>query len=369
MSRFVIYGGPGPAAHALVIGVGDYPFLHGGDNPAGENWGLGQITSSPVSAARFADWFRADYHNPEKPAGTLHTAISQGGRFGYDQAEDPTLEAIIKNFDAWFEDADRHPENIAMLYFCGHGLESGALLSLLAADFGGNSRSPLRKAIDFDGLVDGMEKCAARHQLFLIDACRNKPAGLLNSDYRGDPLIDASPDDVHEQPRNYPIFYATAHQQAAWGLPGQPTLFTGALLRALNGLGANGDANRWVVDTGLLGRAVAKLLKWDRYWDPTIAPQEAKVGGQDSGFELHCLNAPPEIPVRIGCEPRSANVSARFDVAANGAVLQSRPPDPEDWRVDLPASIYEFRFQDGASPPQTIQQYTFPPVSNVIFRP
>src|SRR6516165_4924034 len=55
---------PTPAgAHALVIGISDYPYLGGGSAPAADrapnNGGLGQLEVSALSGALFFDWLRA----------------------------------------------------------------------------------------------------------------------------------------------------------------------------------------------------------------------------------------------------------------------------------------------------------------------
>ena len=47
----------GPATHALVIGVGDYPHLNGGSEKRTEQHdGMEQLTSPPISARLFASW-------------------------------------------------------------------------------------------------------------------------------------------------------------------------------------------------------------------------------------------------------------------------------------------------------------------------
>src|SRR5262249_40413426 len=53
MTTFTFSAGK-PALHALVIGVGDYPFLKGGSEERPEHWELGQLPSAAASALAFA---------------------------------------------------------------------------------------------------------------------------------------------------------------------------------------------------------------------------------------------------------------------------------------------------------------------------
>jgi hypothetical protein len=50
-------GGNVPQTHVLIVGVGRYPFLHGGGAEADELAPLGQLTSPTVSARVLAEWF------------------------------------------------------------------------------------------------------------------------------------------------------------------------------------------------------------------------------------------------------------------------------------------------------------------------
>ena len=62
----------GARTHVLVIGVGRYPHLKDGSGRVLENhYGLGQLTSPPLSAAAIADWFvGAPFRNPAAPLGS-----------------------------------------------------------------------------------------------------------------------------------------------------------------------------------------------------------------------------------------------------------------------------------------------------------
>ena len=58
-----------PATHAIVIGVGTYPHLNGGDPERLSRYhgGLKQLSSPPESAREFTNWLLDEFHNPAKP--------------------------------------------------------------------------------------------------------------------------------------------------------------------------------------------------------------------------------------------------------------------------------------------------------------
>src|SRR5437773_1039482 len=68
----------GPATHAIVIGVGHYPYLRGGKGKTkfANAGGLDQLKSPPESARSIARWLIEDYQHPTKPLGTVSLLIS-----------------------------------------------------------------------------------------------------------------------------------------------------------------------------------------------------------------------------------------------------------------------------------------------------
>jgi len=62
-----------PGTHAVVIGIGRYPWLVGGKAKPrfAQNDGMAQLTSPPASARAFATWLLETYENPEAPLVSL----------------------------------------------------------------------------------------------------------------------------------------------------------------------------------------------------------------------------------------------------------------------------------------------------------
>ena len=58
-----------PGTHALLMGVGKYPHLTGGDGPSSEAADGMQQLSSPSPARAIADWLLTEYRFPGQAAG------------------------------------------------------------------------------------------------------------------------------------------------------------------------------------------------------------------------------------------------------------------------------------------------------------
>ena len=179
----LVYDEPreGPGTHALVIGVGGYDHLHGGISDrklrrATRYGNLGQLTSPPKSACAVARFLKtSDPMDWAAPLATVDLLVSTapsdgdpGGEGGHYQRA--TRDAIQAAFDDWWDRCDTHTENVAVFYFCGHGMQATNQV-LLASDFG-RTRNPWAQALDLNKTRQAFNANRARTQVFLIDACR-----------------------------------------------------------------------------------------------------------------------------------------------------------------------------------------------------
>src|SRR6266545_3647336 len=182
MTRFLVHEAPvaGPSTQVLIIGVGRYRYLIGGESPCQNPDGMGQLSSPPLSARELASWFIAGYNDPAKElAGVallLSEADSQPFRnpktnesFAVEEANADNAEAAIAE---WYDRADGDSGNRLFFYFCGHGVCEGEDMALLTSDFSSDDHNPLRGAINFRLLRSGLKKCKASEQVFFVDACR-----------------------------------------------------------------------------------------------------------------------------------------------------------------------------------------------------
>jgi hypothetical protein len=219
-----------PQTHVIIIGVDAYRHLVGGTGHAAkQQFGLRQLSSPTRSAFAFVDWLLKKYHNPIAPLGSIELLLSQGddpvfyinpktnSRYKVDLAE---KRAITTSIRTWFDRGDQHLDNIAIFYFCGHGLARGAELGLLAQDFGADKHSLMQNSIDLGSLVLAMEGCKARNQCFFIDACRHEPKSIAIASLGDAHVLTPNENISFGRDRNHPIYYAAARGHDAHGLSG-----------------------------------------------------------------------------------------------------------------------------------------------------
>jgi hypothetical protein len=354
-------GSDGPRVHALVLGVGSYRHLPGGSEPVThDTLGLRQLTGPPLSARAVADWVATSLRHPRAPLGTIELLTSPGGTAGASAtpagvgpgdgdalpsaalAEVPTMAAVAAAFEAWYARCDSHEDNVALFYFCGHGVERESPF-LLMEDFGRSPLALLENALDVGQTYQGMARCRAREQYFFVDACREIPFQLLQL-LSGNARVLVTPQAVGDRRRDTALVYATSGGARAYGRPGRPTRFTEALLRALDGLGGRLEGAAWVVDLPSLQRAVTLLLATGLEGAP---PQVPSVRGAGLGV-LHTIPHAPLVPVSLACRPPSAvpagspqlSPLAALPGAVRGAAVPPLVASATGWSAEVPADIY-----------------------------
>lgn len=352
-----------PGTHALVIGVGQYPHLVDGANP-GQITG-GELTSPPISARTMATWLRRDYRCPGKPLASLSLLTSEPAPAPF---VDPvlgtqtevvvaTVDAIVEAVLAWKKRGDSSEQNRLVFYFCGHGTSQGDDMALLAREFGLDTDNPLRHALDFRKLVDGLNPCAASEQVFFVDACRSGSDVLIG---QGDgrfagqvPLLGRPRLDLPM--REAVTYYATLAGARSHARRGETSLFTQAVLRALAGPGSDNPADdeEWWVSTNQLHTAVTHFMKEPVFAGRVATVQVPAVTAMPV-FDLHRLSDRPVVPVYVSCLPADDNQSAEFVCRRDGTEHLRRIAgdlDDEDptgrWLLDLSSGHYEFEARLG----------------------
>ena len=315
----------GPAVHALVIGVGRYPYLRGGGKPVVEaSEGMGQLTSAPISARKFADWLlSADgRHCPERPVASVRLLLSEAKPRPYQhptqktsiKVADATMANVEAAVQAWCDDLDKSEEHLGIFFFSGHGVIAGLDQALLLSDFGSAARDPYSGAIRLDGLHLGMGSVAAREQCYFIDACRTSSEAFLNTfSFGGRALVSPNPRARFSRGRAAPVFNATLADESAYGFPKEPSLFTRALLDALKGAGGDNsdDEDTWRIETNSLNQAIEFLIK------RTIKRRKLPVAqintaSSMSTIYLSTLKSVPLVPVQVDCMPEEHTSLAQF---------------------------------------------------------
>lgn len=363
-----------PAVHVLVIAVSDYPYLDQGSSkrPLTPNGGLGQLKSPVASAEVLCRWLRSTFQPKKLPLGSIEVLCSAGGTFYDDQGQlisvsPPTMKNARKAISAWAARGDEHEDSFLILYFCGHGVSSGIVHSLLLEDFGNDKNDPFNTgAIDADGLMDGMRTKAACSQLFLFDACRTvEHSAFANfGGQRGAAIVSAPPNarlGIVEQA----CLWATSLGALAYGVPGQESVFMGALLHAMQGGGAMQDANdgRWVIQPDVLKRAIDHIIQRIPQFS-TSGLQFSVLDRMVRGFPVHALPGVPSVPVKVQCNPASRNSMTAFECSSG----HKRPMGlSEPWYLDLPVDAYTFEAVAADAGTKKVPALPHPPYAIVSF--
>jgi hypothetical protein len=384
MMRFLVHEAlvAAPSTHLLVIGVGRYPHLIGGESPCENPDGMGQLTSPPVSARELATWFITSYHDPAKELASIALLLSEAApqpflnpvtneSFVVEEVTADNVEVAIRE---WYDRADGDSGNRLIFYFCGHGVCEGEDMALLTSDFCSDNHNPLQGAINFRLLRSGLKKCKASEQVFFVDACRvNSDVLISNAEgFAGRvPLIPARR--PHDLPSLLAVpYYATLAGDRAYARENKVSLFTEALLRSLTGAASDdpeGPAGDWRVSTARLQEAIDHFLK-EPVFAGEIAGVQVPVTGQLPVFVFHHLSGQPEVPVYVGCGTKEENVLAEFvciqggaEKARRAALVEVDPADTRcEWSLPLPFGDYGFRAEFVGSQPRSIDSFPVRPV-------
>jgi Caspase domain len=237
-------------AHALVIGISDYPYLAEGSAPlsqrAPDNGGLGQLEVCARTAARVFEWLTKSGEVAGAPLATVRLLLAPhpleranvdaltGGH--YESADFASVRSAI---DAWgesiFAGGTAAEPNVAFFFFSGHGTEYMSSPALLASDIL-NPASPgaARKAISFPSLC-AVKTFGIDRALFFVDACRDVPAVARKMNMTGATILDPYP----FPPRTHDALLclqSTSAGGTSFQVPGDSaTIFGRAVLEALEG--------------------------------------------------------------------------------------------------------------------------------------
>jgi hypothetical protein len=257
-----------------------------------------------------------------------------------------TLGAIEKAYERWFDRCNANPDNVALFYFCGHGLQKDATL-LLPADFGSSARSPWTRAIDFDATYRGMSNCAAQSQYFIIDTCRQWTQSLVQDLNAGGVRLGRS-DITQQKPRMAPRLFGTAAGLAAFGgVPGKPSRLAEALIACMEGKAAEKKNGRWRIRLGNLGFAVKTMIELHNRSLPeglrqSVDPQIGECAAEDRALLVLPEGAHPRVSVEFGCDPTEATEHAHF---FHQGIRPQQPPCQADlrgaWVTEVLAGFYD----------------------------
>lgn len=361
-----------PATHAIVIGVGRYPHLNGGDPGAltTEHGGLKQLSSPPASAREITTWLLDEFNNPDRPLATVSMLIAeQDAAQAYTHArlgqpftpKSATIAHVAQAVDEWKTLGDASEEHLMLFFFCGHGVAGGLInMTLLLSDYGALNSNPMDGAVDFAALHRGMSQCKASYQCFFVDACRTVTSIATDTTAKGRIIIQDKSDRPWQSDWNYAIFYSTLGGEKAYGRKKKPSFYTEELIKGLNGTGSNNrnGAGDWWVSTGGLSAALHRGL--------SLRGNKIKAPMANmTFFEFHELRNEPVVPVMVYCDSDADTDLAKFTCLQDGNLLYSRDPEPDKWVEEIPHGTYDFHAEidtrQGDEPDRTVM----PPYQDV----
>jgi hypothetical protein len=310
-----------PALHAFIAGVSRYRHLvDGGGALAKNTFGMPQLKTTAAAAWDFYQWLLQRAQYLPCPLGTVRVLLSPSDdevskEPGMEKAKSCTRQEFARHLRDWYNDACTHGEGFALFYFAGHGLARRLKDQLiLLEDFGNPAEGTLANAVDVNQIhealvptIEALDK-TPRTQLFIVDACRAKPANFAPDQTVAnilDPCLYNCLDD-----RDAPIFAPIAGTEA-FEIEGEGAAFSARLLKCLRGGGAvpvgpgNQSVPQWAVTVHSLSEALAyemAELKHSRGID--IRPNVS--GSWRKNAILHRLDKPPAVSVSVEVNPADA---------------------------------------------------------------
>lgn len=352
-----------PGTHVLIIGVGYYRHLRGGPEPRNKvHMGLNVLGSPPVSAMHLARWMingngaGGGLNNQNAPLATLEVLVSSESIEQLDAAgsvhaiERASLPLVQAGFDRWLEEVQRDPNNVGVLYFCGHGvMGNGPEHILLLDDHGANRNRPFHTgSFDLSNTVRALWRQVPAQLYVFVDACRTYDRRLGERlGARPAPLLDDGASSANIN-RGTIWIESTTEGEPAYGDSNGVSRFTDALLQALGGYcGASlpGTPN-WLVNGSELTKAMPKLLAMvnkQRGGEPQSCTPHLS-GTVDA--PLHVTTQIPKVKVEIELSPEALRVTSSY--AIRNLADATVPPITGGqavgiWRTEAHKGMYEVR--------------------------
>jgi hypothetical protein len=183
----------GPGLHAFIAGVSAYShFPNGNGKLAANSFGLDQLSTTASAAWDFYQWLlrRADKLQLPCPLATVRVLLSPSEaelktKLDMRPAMPCTRLEFAMNIRKWRRDALVDKKGFALFYFAGHGVQRSPGDSLiLMQDFANPNEGLMMGTAWIDdiwyGMVpgSGITDRTPRSQLYIVDACRDKPPGF-----------------------------------------------------------------------------------------------------------------------------------------------------------------------------------------------
>ena len=239
-----------------------YEFLPADEAPAPTD--RGDLRPPPgrtpaTSGWRFAKWLADEYRNAAAPVASVRLLLSPSE---FEQTAVPDLAAlpaevmpatrdnVAEAVDEWHAACATNPENVAIFYAGGHGIQmskdDGGIV--LLQDFARRPAAPLDHSLDVGAVRKGMAGATmAQQQFYFVDACRVRPEAAIAFQTLGTGVGLQNP--FEGAPRCSAVYFSASPRRRRWGSSGDGTLFVQALLDCLRLLAVDDhvheDARGW----------------------------------------------------------------------------------------------------------------------------
>jgi hypothetical protein len=326
-----------PGLYAVVIGVSAYPHLAGGDDPAEDTLGLGQLLSSASTAAAVFEWLRRDFLKRELPVVWCQlllsptqdelAALQASGLTHYGVPDYLGMHQALQTWAGQVpHKAPAHEQSRTLFFFSGHGVQSNRNGILLPSDYlnseAGEPR--LQNCFGTRDLREWMESHPVAEHLALLDACQNELPELGSKGARAHPPFEVVPTDW-PVPRTAATLAATSPNSVAYQ-GAERTFFGQALLEALAGRAGNADDQVTFLElVDYVQPRVNALLHQQDPDNPLLQPLRPNVWGQHGLVVTEF--AAPEPPPAASPPPRRTR-GARPTLAAPATPPAPAAPHP-----------------------------------------
>lgn len=330
----------GPATHAVVIGVGRFPFLNGTQAKLmAELRAVEPVTSPPNNALAMAAWLIEAAEQLVPPLASVELLVSPvedtTARLpGSEQDIEPaTGDRVEDALLAWLGRCETDPGNLGFFFGSSHGMQSQEHV-LLLEDAGAKPTDPWRNMLSLNHLHRNLYNTVHKRSLIFADCCRNLLEGGISSldDFSGRRIGNITQQD-YARARNDPgrfvyMLRASPPGVVAKAWKGGLGFLTEALLRCFSG-GAGRKTptygwcisperlRRWVEDVGRYGLGYSdahfRPLDDDNIWD---------------NQPILRLTGKPRFPVRVReADPQDLGRASLVLAHDPTAFRQERAPD------------------------------------------
>ena len=334
-----------PSIHAFIVGIGAYPNLNEGITPKNQILEgiskLNQLISPPLSSVAFYNMLiELDMSgNLMFPLGSIEFFASEipgSNSIPIElQSDEPNRLNIATAFDSWLDRCKSNSKNLAIFYFCGHGIQDGDHY-LLTSDFGQRPNYPFEGSFNFDKTMMALNQLKIDHQLFFVDACRYILPGMLQAPPSIQPLL--SPNRLKRDSEFCAVYKGAAANNGAFAVPNQVSFFTKAIINGLSGAVSKLTNGQWIVSTSDLAEELQSLMNIEKDTEGDVLRSDKYCS---KSFALTKWNQPTNRTVILTCDPDAALPAASLHcMDVDGIISHTRKPGNDKWKFETPAGFY-----------------------------